>query len=207
MKKLLFFLLPALLISCNEKQVDKRTVVAIQPYEGITAEKSALVKSAIEDYYGVTVKLLDEIEMPSTSFTRIKSARYRADSIIIIQQRNVPEGVNYVLGLTTKDISVTKRDKDGEIRKPEWKYNDFGVMGLAYCPGKSCIVSDFRLKHKDKAVQFGRFKKVAIHELGHNLGLPHCPDKKCVMTDAVEKISTIDNARPELCSKCKARLL
>jgi archaemetzincin len=36
--------------------------------------------------------------------------------------------------------------------------------------------------------------------------LPHCADKKCVMTDAVEKIATIDNAKPDLCNKCKQKL-
>ena len=79
-------------------------------------------------------------------------------------------------------------------------------MGLAYCPGNSCVVSDFRLKTKNKALHIARFKKVIIHELGHNFGLPHCPDKKCVMTDAVESIKTIDNAKPGLCNTCKNKL-
>jgi archaemetzincin len=205
MKKLFAFLV-LILISCSEKPTDKNTVVAILPYKGLSSEKSTLIKNAIEGYYKVTVKIFDESLLPEEAFTKIKSHRYRADSLIIIQQRNIPDGIDYVIGLTTNDISVTKRDNTGKIKKPEWKYNDFGIMGLAYCPGKSCIVSDFRLKHKDKAIQFGRFKKVAIHELGHNFGLPHCPDKNCVMTDAVEKIITIDNAKPELCSKCKAKL-
>lgn len=82
----------------------------------------------------------------------------------------------------------------------------FWNNGLAYCPGNSCVVSGFRLKHKNEEKHFGRFKKVVIHELGHNFGLPHCADKNCVMTDAVEKITTIDNAKPDLCNKCKQKL-
>ncbi len=108
--------------------------------------------------------------------------------------------------MTNKDVSVTKKDADGKVLKPEWKYNDFGVMGLGYCPGNSCVVSTFRLKNKDKNLELSRLKKVVIHEFGHNLGLPHCSDKHCVMTSAAEKIGTIDNEKMELCVKCKNSL-
>jgi len=110
------------------------------------------------------------------------------------------------LGLTSKDISVTKRDDSGNIKKPEYKYQDWGIMGLAYCPGESCVVSTFRIKHKNKTVYFDRLKKVAVHEFGHNLGLPHCPNKKCVMTDAVESVKTIDNAKLKLCNDCAGKI-
>lgn len=79
-------------------------------------------------------------------------------------------------------------------------------MGFAYCPGNSCIVSTFRIQHSNPKIHFTRFKKVAVHEFGHNLGLPHCPDKACVMTDAVESVKTIDNAKLALCEKCKSKL-
>ncbi|WP_297333698.1 zinc-dependent metalloprotease family protein [Flavobacterium sp.] len=202
----LLFILFFTTIACNKTTVTKETVVGIIPYRNIDDSKVALVSKAITDYYGIKVKVLPHSEFPSSAFVNIKSPRYRADSLIAIQERNMQPDVDYILGLTDKDISVTKRDENGNIKPPEWKYNDFGVMGLAYRPGNSCIVSDFRLKHKNKEVQFGRFKKVAIHELGHNFGLPHCPDKSCVMTDAVERISTIDNAKPELCIACKKKL-
>lgn len=103
-------------------------------------------------------------------------------------------------------ISTTKYDKDGNILKPESKYADWGVFGLGYMPGTSCVVSTYRLKTTDKKLFYNRVKKVVIHELGHNLGLDHCPDKHCVMTDAVEKISTIDNEAHELCGKCRDKI-
>ncbi|MCW4467931.1 hypothetical protein OGH69_03055 [Flavobacterium sp. MFBS3-15] len=196
-----------LLFSCADKPVSDATVVGVIPYKGISSEKVAMLRQSITEYYGVETKLLPEAVPTKTAFVNIKSPRYRADSLIALQQRSMPEGVDYVMGLTESDISVTKKDADGAVKKPEWKYNDFGIMGLAYCPGKSCIISGFRLKHKDREVHFGRFKKVAIHELGHNFGLPHCPNKKCVMTDAVEKIATIYNAQPELCEDCKKKIL
>lgn len=186
--------------------MNKATVVGILPYKEMNTEKVIKLKEAVHTYYGVEVKLLGKQKLPESAFINIKSPRYRADSLIAIQERMLTDDFDYILGLTENDISVTKHDKDGSVKKPISRYNDFGIMGLAYCPGKSCIVSGYRLKHKDNEIYFGRFKKVVIHELGHNFGLPHCPDKKCVMTDAVESIKTIDNAKPELCSKCKNRL-
>lgn len=205
MKKILLISL-LFILSCSKSTLNDKSVVGVLPYSDITSEKVALLEKAVTDYYGVEIKMLPVSNLPKNAFVNIKSPRYRADSLIAIQERGMPEDIDYILGLTEKDISVTKRDKDGSIKKPVWRYNDFGIMGLAYCPGKSCIVSGYRLKHKDKDIYFGRFKKVVIHELGHNFGLPHCPDKKCVMTDAVESIKTIDNARPELCNDCKKKI-
>ncbi|WP_297517183.1 archaemetzincin [Flavobacterium sp.] len=141
--------------------------------------------------------------MPSSALSFKKSTRYQAQKLIKFQLENCPDTLDYILGLTTKDICVTKRDKRGRILKPEWKYTDFGIMGLGYRPGKSAIVSTFRLKHSNPNLVLDRAKKVAIHEFGHNLGIPHCPNSHCVMTAAKEKISTIDNESLFLCTDCK----
>lgn len=203
----LSILIAALLVaSCTNSKTTNETVVGLLPYEDISAEKTLFIKKAIEEYYGVTVYVLNAKTLPESAFIDIKSPRYRADSLIAIQKRTKSDTIDYVMGLTEKDISVTKRGIDGNIKKPEWRYNDFGVMGLGYCPGKSCVVSDFRLKHQDRSRQLMRFKKVALHELGHNFGLPHCPDKKCVMTSAMESVKTIDSEEDKLCAKCKAKL-
>src|SRR5690606_36710283 len=116
-----------------------------------------------------------------------KSPRYRADKIIAEQRAKKPDSIDYVLGYTSKDISTSKKE-NGQIKLPKHKYEDWGVMGLAYVVGNSCVVSSFRLKHKDSKKYFSRIKKVTVHELGHNLGLPHCANTKCVMTDAVESV-------------------
>jgi archaemetzincin len=200
-----FFLL---FLSCSKnKQAQLKTkVVGILPYKGISRNQIEGISQAIESFYGIQAKILEEKELPKLAFINIKSPRYRADSIIRFQNRNMPKGVDFVLGITNKDVSITKKNEDGTIKKPVWKYNDFGVMGLAYCPGKSGIVSTFRLKNKDESLASERFKKVAIHEFGHNLGLPHCPDKHCIMTSAAEKVSTIDNEKMQLCAACKVKL-
>jgi len=204
MKFVVSLLLLIFLFSCSksDKSVDNK-VVGIQVYDGFQKEKAIVLAQEVTKFYKIKTFILSEIELPKQAFVNVKSPRYRADSIITIQNRTINDSLDFVLGLTHKDISITKHDIKGNIKEPKWKYNDFGVMGLAYCPGKSSIVSSFRLKNKDKSLEFSRLKKVVIHEFGHNLGLPHCPNKHCVMTNAAEKISTIDNEKMELCVKCK----
>ena len=89
------------------------------------------------------------------------------------------------------------------IKKPSYKYADWGIFGLGFMPGKSCIVSTFRLKEKNFR---SRFIKICCHELGHNFGLPHCSDKSCIMQDAAETIKTIDNVKLNLCNSCKKKI-
>ena len=82
-------------------------------------------------------------------------------------------------------------------------------MGLAFCPGKSCVVSPFRTfrganseKHKKE-----RLKKVFFHEFGHTLGLPHCENEKsCLMRDAGGKVSTVDETL-DFCLECKTQII
>lgn len=194
-------------ISCSKEnkqtiQSEKR-IVGIQPYETFPKDEAKLIAFVIDSFYGLEAKVLPHKSLPKTAFTKVKSPRYRADSIIKIQNQNIPKNVYYVLGLTNQDISVTKNDKNGQILAPKWKYCDFGIMGLAYRPGKSAIVSKFRIKSKNHKTEMTRLRKVAIHEFGHNLGLPHCPDKSCVMTSAAEKLTTIDNEKLALCKSCQ----
>lgn len=202
-----YFALLLFLLSCkDEKKVDianEKLIVGIQPYNQFPIEYAKVVSHAIDSFYRFETVILPNQTLSKKAFINVKSPRYRADSIIRFQNRAIPKHVNFVLGLTNEDISTTKTDSTGNVAKPTWKYCDFGIMGLAYKPGKSAIVSKFRIKSKNHKTEMTRLRKVAIHEFGHNLGLSHCPDKKCVMTSAAEKLSTIDNEKLALCDKCK----
>ena len=204
MYKYLIFLL-ILLVSC-QPDIDKSSLVGIQPYNDFPKDKTDTIAKVISEFYDLKTVILPEIQLPKNAFTQVKSARYRADSLIKIQRRTKVDSLDFVNGLTHQDISVTKKDNNGTIKSPAYKYADWGIMGLAYCPGNSCIVSTFRIQHPNPKTHFTRFKKVAVHEFGHNLGLPHCPDKTCVMTDAVESVKTIDNAKLALCNNCKLKI-
>ncbi len=195
----LFFLIGG----CIFKQPIK---IGIQPYEQFNTSLTDTVASALRQTYGAEIYLMYNQPLPAEAFIHTKTSRYRADTLIRLLKTNKPDFVDYFVGLTTQDISFTKRDSEGKIKKPENTYSDWGIFGLGYMPGNSCVVSSYRLQHKDQTIFIDRLKKVAIHELGHNLGLPHCDTKGCVMQDAVESIQTIDKADASLCTKCKKRI-
>lgn len=201
MKKWILYLLILSFFSCHKSE----KVVGIQPYENAPQTEIDTLQKTLTQLYGYKVVVLPRMLHNPTTFVNIKSPRYRADKIIAEQKAQKPDSIDYILGYTSKDISTSKKE-NGQVKSPKSKYEDWGVMGLAYVGGKSCVVSSFRLQHKDSKKYFSRIKKVTVHELGHNLGLGHCTNKKCVMTDAVESVSTIDNAQLNLCDACRIKL-
>lgn len=198
-----FFL--ASLVGCAGKQ-SSRKVVAIQPVGNVSKTQIEIAKVALDSVYRVKVIVLKTIEPPAETFVNIKTPRYRADKLIAWLKDQKADSVDYIMGLTGYDISVSKTDGAGNIKEPKSRYEDFGIFGLGYRPGNSCVVSYFRLG-EDTTKMKDRLSKICVHELGHNLGLPHCENKSCVMTDAVEKISSIDNARLKLCEKCYKKIV
>ncbi len=185
---------------------NKELIIAIQPFENFPTEEVNLLQQTIHNFYGCQIKLLDPIELPNKAFINVKSPRYRADSLIKYLKSEVEGNFDYIIGLTSKDISTTKYSNRSTktIKEPEYKYQDWGIFGLGYMPGKSCIVSTFRIKKNVSTEKFQeRFMKICCHELGHNFGLSHCPNKSCIMQDAAETIKTIDGVQLELCDQCK----
>ncbi|MBN2611506.1 MAG: hypothetical protein JXB00_08115 [Bacteroidales bacterium] len=181
-------------------------IVGLQPFEKIESSIIDSVVLVIEEVYGYRTIVLETRELPDLAFVRFKTPRYRADSLLNYLIAIKPDTVDYILGLTNKDISMTKRDQKGGIKKPEEKYTDWGVFGLAYRPGESCIVSTYRLRSSCYNTFVSRLKKVCLHELGHNLGLKHCVNDSCVMQDAAESIKTIDRVQLKLCEKCSSKI-
>ncbi len=184
----------------------KEVVVAIQPIEVKNEANITLIRKAIEKYYGCRVHVLEPIKMPKAFFINVKSPRYRADSIIRHFRRTKPDSISYILAYTSFDISCTKHNSDGSVKQPEAKYKDWGIFGLGFRPGPSCVVSDFRIKGINQAQTQSRLTKICLHELGHNLGLKHCSDAHCFMRDAAESIKTIDQVELSLCERCKGKV-
>jgi archaemetzincin len=180
--------------------------VGLQPYSGFEKELLDTISNSITNIYGVSVTILPQRNLPENAYVTIKTPRYRADSLLVDLMNNMPDDIDYVLGLTRSDISTTKYDKNGKIKSPETKYRDWGIFGLGYKPGPSCVVSTYRLKNVDRNLFISRLKKICIHELGHNFGLDHCETPHCVMADAVEKIQTVDSVGFELCDKCRRKI-
>jgi archaemetzincin len=200
-RKLCFvFFIP--LLSCSQ---DDKTKVGIQPLGKIDHLTTSAVYEAIHETFRADVYVLKPLLPPESSFINMKTPRYRADKIIEKFRKEKPDSLDYVIIVTDVDISVTKKDQSGNIKKPESKYQDWGVFGYGYSPGPTCIVSSYRIK-KSAGITQQRIKKIAIHELGHNFGLPHCSDENCVMLDAAETIQTIDKVDGTFCQGCKKKI-
>lgn len=216
MLKILYILVFAILFSsCEEEGVNNigekqsNTKIAIQPFKGFPEEEAQTIQENVADFYELETTILPQVDFPENAFVNIKSPRYRADTLIRFLRSTLSSDYNYVIGLTNKDISTTKYSNypNRQIKKPEYKYKDWGLFGLGFCPGESCIVSTFRLKNKISHEQFiDRLTKISCHELGHNFGLPHCKNVECIMQDAAETIKTIDNVSLHLCNDCKMKI-
>lgn len=168
--------------------------VHLQPYNGYPADKVKGLQRDMQHCLDTLipelkfhVNVLEERTLPS-SFLYTPRNRFRADSIIRYQ-KSFPTH-DYVMGVISSDISTTVHGTQ-----------DFGILGLSYRPGKSAVVSSFRVKNKDL------FYKVAVHELLHSLGLPHCPqmDRSCYICDADKRPQLEKQTR--LCEQCKKKLM
>lgn len=177
--------------------IDKKIQIGIIPFSGVDVSYSKLLKSEIELFYNCEVIILPEQKLPDFAYYKPRN-RYKADSLLKYLKIKLPKECNYILGITGKDIST--KDETHE---------DWGVFGLGFIGGSSCVVSDFRLKKsaRDKNHLQERLIKVVLHELGHTLGLQHCTaDKKCLMEDAGGTIKSVDQEEKYLCESCKKKL-
>ena len=200
----LLIIIIGLLFSCTEINSDinkpdlnydkgkskVRLSIIIQPFEGLPKSTTNLVAEQLKEIYSGDIIVNNAIPFPKNALNHNKK-RYRADSLIRYLG-TLAKDDQLIIGLTKNDISTTKG-----------KDSDWGVMGLGYSPGKSCIASTFRLKGKNR---LEKLFKVAIHELGHTQGLAktktkHCPEKTCLMRDAEGK-DHLDELKT-FCSKCK----
>lgn len=172
----------------NEKNATKKPqsgkTIVVQPFDDVPANYLQHVEQEIKKHYPKVVTRAP-ISLPQEAYYRPNN-RYKADTIIDFLRARTPD--NFVtMGLTTKDISTSKGS-----------YSDWGIMGLGYCPGKSCVASTFRL-HGDNKLE--KLVKVALHELGHTQGLEHCLQEGCLMRDAKGKDHL--NQLNGFCSSCK----
>ncbi len=178
--------------------LNDKMIVLIQPFGKISKEKIELIKTEIEGFYNCgEVRVANALDLPAMAWYEPRK-RYVADSLLVYLKNNKPANVDYVIGLTDKDIATRK----GEIE-------NYGIMGLGFCPGNFCVVSTFRVKSKVKNVQHfnERFVKVCLHELGHNFGLPHCNENdSCFMNDADGTVKSVDREKKWLCESCRKKI-
>lgn len=200
MKKSFYYFLFFCLVffGCNNyiqndeiKQCHSEYVIYIQPYDNFTIEEVNKILPELKKqfnywlYGGWTFKVLNPISLPKSSKIYNK---YKASEILNFQKNNIKnDGIT--IGITHKDICANVHNVE-----------NYGILGLSYTPGSSCIVSDKRLKNKTF------IWKIMLHEFIHAYyGGKHCPndDPSCFMVDAKGKGNfALQN---KLCDYCNRR--
>jgi archaemetzincin len=184
--KFVLILLLTLSSFCTTKQP---TVVTIQPLGKVSNVYIEQVEKSVKSFYGYDCKVLPSIQIKKSMLTKI-TKRIDANKAL---RKSTQKG--NLLILTEKDICYFK-----DNLRPE-----YGIFGLGLRPGKTCIISTFRLRtgvSHQKTLE--RLEKVALHEIGHNLGLKHCKNhKKCMMNDANGTIKQVDKEKVWFCERCK----
>jgi archaemetzincin len=178
-----------LLLTASYRNADKGNLtLVVQPFNDLPDQQLQYVVKKLRAIIP-GIRVTPRKALPSHAYYKPRN-RYRADTLI--NWLRIHTGENEVtIGLTSKDISTTKG-----------KVADFGIMGLGYRPGKSCVASSFRLTKSNKNEELF---KVSIHELGHTQGLDHCPVKTCFMRDAEGSNPT--GEEKEFCADCKRVLV
>jgi archaemetzincin len=171
-------------------------VIYITPLGNVPPDYVNFVKKSIIDFFHYQV-VINPQQSLSADLKNSEQGRYVADKIL-----NKYNSKKNTLVLTTVDI-VTKNEQRG--------IKEWGVFGLGYRPGKTCVVSTFRLNKGKVKVSNEKFllrlKKICIHEIGHNLGLEHCTNNKvCLMNDARGLISQVDMETLDFCNVCKKKI-
>ena len=174
-----------------EKNTKSFPEMYIVPLGKVDKQAIAIVAKGIEKFYGINPVI--EKPIPLTKDLLAKSGtRYEANKILTKFRSNRNQ-----LFITEKDIA---------IKYPVRHSDEWGIMGLSYCPGRTSVVSTYRIKRTSSL--FGaRLQKVCNHELGHSLGLPHCKaSSTCLMNDAHGTMKQIDKEEMKFCVDCKKKL-
>ncbi|HXA01279.1 MAG TPA: zinc-dependent metalloprotease family protein [Cytophagaceae bacterium] len=174
-------------ISCKKSEPK----ICLRPFSGISKKEVIEVKKSLEAYYHYPVTILKKQALPKSALYEPFN-RYMADSLLIYLKLGKPHEFDKIIGLTDYDISTNKNNNP-----------HYGIFGLAFIGGESCVVSSFRLNKLSTLFDM-RLSKLAVHEIGHTLGLDHCASsEKCFMTSAKGKLKNIDQEELKLCDNCR----
>jgi archaemetzincin len=183
--------------SCGRKQripfipsTPPHHTISILPLGEVDKKLVHDIKKGLQEAINADITILPAKSLPAVAFYKPRQ-RYIADSLLIFLKEENNEQAEKIIGITIKDIS-TRKDL----------HANWGVMGLGYCPGESCVISSFRAvkKSKSNAHFVKRMIILAKHELGHTYSLPHCTSESCLMKDAEGKMN-LDNS-DTYCSSC-----
>ena len=142
----------------------------------------------------VCVILDSEMSTPKDAYNSRRNQFHSSLILAKIHQHAEKPMADRVLGITNVDLYV-----------PRLNF----VFGEAECPGKTAIISLYRLKPEfhghssNTTLLIEHSVKEAVHEIGHTLGLGHCRDPSCVMFFSNSILDT-DRKKSSFCEKCNS---
>jgi archaemetzincin len=173
----------------TKRIIENQRIVHITPLGKVSENQLILIKSWVKSFYGFNC-VIDKQEPLTKDLLAKSQTRYEANKII-----KKYKSIKNILLITNVDIAHFNKIKN---------IKEYGIIGLGYEPGHTCVVSTFRIRKTTEKKFIDRLNKVVLHEIGHNLGLPHCKyDKKCLMNDANGTVKQIDQEKIWLCDNCK----
>ena len=139
--------------------------------------------------------LKDVMPIPQDAYNAMRG-QYHSSSILAKIRDYIKKFMaDRVLGITDVDLYV-----------PRLNF----VFGEAQCPGKTAIISLFRLKPElysqpsNRELFIERSIKEAVHEIGHTLGLGHCHNQACIMffSNNIQMVDAKGNDERKFCDEC-----
>lgn len=198
---LIFTTLVILLSNCKKSSIlslsdtKRNQIIAFVPFDDYNVLEITSVINEVSHFYNKKVIILNPVDIP-VNFFNPAIQQYSADSLIMLLSKFRNDTIIEIIGLTHKPVFTTKQAKPMD-------YFAETIFGMAYQPGNSCIVSDFKFRTTDIKIYNQRLRNVIIHETGHNLGLSHCKDGKCIMSENNGDIKILDKSENNYCRKCR----
>ncbi|MCU0335357.1 MAG: hypothetical protein MUF62_09965 [Chitinophagaceae bacterium] len=197
-----FFMGVAALLACGRQRQEAGGVPGRAVFDTLYLLPATDADTATMDYlqrhladsFRVPVRLLPMQPLPAFAWYAPRR-RYWADSLLKWMKPMAHMNACRWLLVTSSDISTTRKD-----------HFNWGIMGLAYQPGRVAAISDYRLQEHRRPPDAVRaaLLKIALHELGHTVGNAHCTQPHCLMQDADGRDKT--GQLSGFCNTCRKRL-
>jgi len=168
--------------------------IAILRIGSVDMDLAKKIRSGLCEVFPETVCVIVEEEMPvpQDAYNSVRGQYFSSRILAKLPQCLKKSGADRVLGVTEVDLFVSQLNF---------------VFGEAECPGKSALISLFRLRPEfygqpsNDELFVERCVKEAVHEIGHTLGLVHCTNPACIMFFSNSILDT-DRKNCAFCEKC-----